>query len=246
MGDENTDDHEIDESTASGAGDESHEADEGTEGEDHSDEESDAADGDDSSSTKEDEGTKDDDDAEGEDEEDDEPPVRKPRTNADWVKLRKQRKAEREKRSTKEQGDEEQSDDEDDDLSEDDRKVIDKYLDRKLKPVFERETEKEVQSEIDDFVATNPDFKPFAQKAAKWAKNPAWSNVPTEQLMYAVAGKKLLAIGAERRTKAEQKANRTKSGGSQAQRAGGGEKPVAEMTDAEMQAEIDRVKYGSH
>lgn len=207
-----------------------------TEGEDNSEQESDKAD----SSLEKEEGT-DEDDVEDDDAE---PPVRKPRTPSEWVEFRKQRKAERDARKADDAQGDDNEEEEDDDISPEDQKIIQKAIDKRLKPYEEAQRFKEIESEIDTYVKENPDFEPFAKKAAKWAKNPSWENVPTEQLMYAVAGKKLLAIGAKRRTEAEKKANKTKIGGSSPSNAGGGTKPVSEMTDEEMQQEIDRVKYG--
>lgn len=179
-----------------------------------------------------------------EEDEDEEPPVRKPRTNADWVAKRRADKIKKLKESgDDEQGeaDDEDLEDEEDDVNDEDAKLIDKRINRALAPLQEKEQAAEVKAEIDEFVSQNPDFKPFAAKAAKWAKHPDWKNIPTKQLMHAAAGDKLLSIGAKRKVAAQQKAAKSKTGANSGGEAGG-TKPVSEMTDEEMQAEIIRVK----
>lgn len=208
-----------------------------TEGEDNSEKSSDDADGD---------ASKEGEDATEEDK-DEEPPTRKPKTNADWVALRRQKKLEK-ARKAKEQGEEEEGDDaaEDDDLdvSEEDAKVIDKVLSKRLAPIEQERYETQLKGEINDFIATNPEFSPYAEKALKWAKHPSWKDIPTKQLMFAVAGEKLLKIGATREKQAIVKARATKTGTN-----GGGDatgkKPVWEMSDAEFAKEVEAVKLGT-
>lgn len=171
-------------------------------------------------------------------EEDDEPPVRKQRTNAEWVKLRQERKARRD--AERAQQGEEETEQDDDDISPEDAKIIDRRVAKHLEPIMKERQMLELKSEINDFVTENPDFKPFADKAAKWAQNPVWANVPTKQLMYAVAGDNLLKIGAQRRQAADERARRTRVAGGNAGGSASG-KSVTEMSDAEFQAEVNAV-----
>lgn len=177
-----------------------------------------------------------------EDDEDVEPPTRKPRTNADWVALRRQRKLEKQSQ-TKDRGDDVEEDDDEDmeDISPEDAKVISKVVERKLQPFMQQQEEQQLQSEINDFAAKNPEFKPFVAKAAKWAGHPTWKNVPTEQLMYAVAGKQLLTIGAKRREAADRKINGTKMAGNSSNNSQSN-KGVWDMTDAEFNEQLEQVK----
>ncbi len=181
-------------------------------------------------------------------EDDEEPPTRKPRTNADWVALRRQNKLEKQKAGKGEQGededDESYEDDEDDDVDEEDAKIIEKVVSKRLAPFEKQQEIATLRGEINDFIAKNPDFKPFAEKALKWAQHPSWKDVPTKQLMYAAAGDKLLKIGATRAKQVAIKTQKTKTatgtGGS-----AGGTKSVMEMTDEEFEQEIQRVKTGA-
>lgn len=179
--------------------------------------------------------------------EDEEPPVRKPRTNADWVALRRQRKLEKQAKG-KQQGEADDVDDEDNDddlsdVSEEDLKIIEKVLDRRLKPIEQEREVLSIKTEIDEFVAQNPDFKPYANRALKWSQHPTWKNVPTKQLMFAAAGDNLLKMGAKRSQSAAEKARRQSTGKGTTGNLGGA-KPVAEMTDEEFEQQLIRVKTG--
>jgi len=176
--------------------------------------------------------------------EDEEPPTRKPRTKADWVAFRRGKKLEKQ-RAAQEQGEADEDEDDDlDDIDEEDAKVIDKVVSKRLAPILREREVNELRSEIEDFVAENPDFKPYVNKAVKWAQHPTWKDIPTKQLMFAVAGDNLLKIGSQRTKAAQDKARRTGTGKGRSGSNTGGSKPVAEMTDAEFEAEIQAVKLG--
>lgn len=174
--------------------------------------------------------------------EDVDPPSRKPRTNADWVALRRQKKLEKQATKSEEGGEDVEDEDDDmEDISPEDAKVISKVVERKLQPFVQQQEEQALQSEVNEFVNTNPEFKPFVAKAMKWAAHPTWKNVPTEQLMYAVAGKQLLNIGAKRREAADKKINGTKMGGNSGNNSQSS-KGVWDMTDAEFNEQLEQVK----
>jgi len=175
-----------------------------------------------------------------EDDADEEPPVRKPKTNADWVAKRRGDKLKKKQEADDDQQGEDDESDEDD-VDDEDAKIIDRRIARQLAPLQAKEYTQEVKAEIDTFVADNPDFKPFAAKAAKWAEHPDYKNLPTKQLMFAAAGDKMLMIGATRKAAAIAKANSTKTGANAGGEAGG-KKSVADMSDAEFEQEAARVK----
>lgn len=182
---------------------------------------------------------------EAQDDEDEEPPTRKPRTNADWVALRRQKKLEKQNSAKEEQGeDNDDESEEDDEINDEDAKLIEKVVSKRLAPFEKQQELASLKSEIDQFVADNPDFKPYAAKALKWGQHPSWKDIPTKQLMHAAAGDKLLAIGAKRAKVVAQKIQKTKTGTG----TGGNattQKSVMDMTDEEFQQEIIRVKTKS-
>ena len=235
--DDTTVDETVDTDGETGDSDTTDETTEDTADEDNSTEESD----DEGGESTDEEGDEEDEADEGEDD-DAEPPSRKPRTKEDFVKMRQSKKNQRQGDSEKEQG-EADEDDGDDDVSDADEEVVERIVDKKLAPVFEREQQAEVKAEIDEFVAANPDFKHIATKALKWSKHPTWKNVPTEQLMYAAAGNKLLRMGAKRGKAADEKARKTSTGKGSTSKTGS-TKPVEEMSDEEFAAHVEGVKTG--
>ncbi len=224
-----------------GSDDDSDDDDEGSSDEDESDTDDDADDG---SSKKSKKGGKDD---EGDDEEEgDEPPTRKPRKPADFVALRRGKQAAKAQKGGKgddKGGDADKGDEDEDGLAPEDAAAIDRHLDKRLKPLIEREEQAEVETQIAAFVSQNPDFKPFAAKVQKWALHDAWKNVPIKQIFYAAAGDKLMQLGAKRGKNADEKARKGRTGGS----SGDGDSGSKSWHDAPLEdvgKEIERVKLG--
>ena len=227
-GDEGTDEDESDDDSDDDAG--------GGEG-DESDG-SDKGDGKDKGSSKQ---------KDKQDEDDDEDvPTRKPKTPADFVALRRGKalaKARDDAKKGKGQGGDEGDDEGDDDDANDTdpRSIVQKEIAKALKPLADRAEQDEVDTEIATFVHDNPDFKEFAPKVAKWSQNEAWKGVPIERIFYAVAGKQLLKIGADRTREADKNARKGRTGGSN----GGEEGKRTNWADAPLEdvgAEIERIK----
>lgn len=181
------------------------------------------------------------------DEDDDEDvPTRKPKTPADFVALRRGKalaKARDDAKKGKGQGGDGEGDDGDDDDANDTdpRSIAKKAVAEALAPFAERLEQEEVDTEIANFVQDNPDFKEFAPKVAKWSQNEAWKGVPIERIFYAVAGKQLLKIGADRTREADKNAKKGRTGGSN----GGEDGKRTNWADAplaDVGAEIERVK----
>lgn len=246
-GEEDTDAADADESSSEDEADDASDDDSDDDGKGSSDEDEsdDDDDADDSSSKKSKKGK----DAEGDDEDDDadeEPPTRKPRKPADFVALRRGKQAAKSKdgkgKGNEKGGDADEGDEDEDGLAPDDAAAIDRHLERKLKPILEREEQSEVETQIAAFTSQNPDFKPFAAKVQKWALHEAWKNVPIKQIFYAAAGDKLMQLGAKRGKAADVKAKKGRTGGS-----GGDEGGSKSWKDAPLEdvgKEIERVKLG--
>lgn len=183
--------------------------------------------------------SKDGDEVPGEKDVEDEPPSRKPKTPADWVALRRGKKIDKMQKQP-EGGDD--VDEEEDDLDPQDRNAIDRRVQKHLEPLIQKEQIQELRNEINEFTAANPDFAKYSKSAEKWAQHPSWNEVPIEKIFYAIAGKDLLAIGAARRTAADEKAKHSKTGGS-SPTGGSGNKPVSAMTDAEFDQEVIRTLH---
>lgn len=188
-----------------------------------------------------------DDDAEADD--GSEPELRKPKvgaSNSEWAAWRAQEKAKREKagESGKDETDDAEDGDDDDDLSEADRIALDKRIEKQLAPFKKQAAEQEVETEIANFLAKNPDFKPFEAKVKRWALHPNRSGVPVKSIFFEVAGDKLLALGAKRAKAADVKANRTKVGGGSNVTKDQGGKSYKDMSLNDFGKELEAAKLG--
>lgn len=171
---------------------------------------------------------------------DEEPQTRK--RNIDFILDRKNRKIEKlqEKTAGAAKKDEEEEEDEDG-LADEDAKIIDKRVNKILSPFIQKQMADEDKQEIADFVAANPDFKPYAEKVAKFAQHASRKNLPIESIFYEVAGKDLLKIGADRGKKADDKTKHTQAGGG-GNRGGDAPKNVWDLTPAEFAAEQEKIR----
>lgn len=236
--DTSNDDKNTDAEDDSNESDDESEDDESDEGSDedsegNSDEETDTADED-----------------ESEDEEDDgsEPELRKPKKgapNSEWAAYRKQQKAKKEAAGEdKDEGGDESEDEDDDDLDPNDEESakIQKIIDKELKPYRDAEAEREVDTEIATFLQDNPDFKPYAAKVKRFALHPSRAQLPVKSVFYEVAGDKLMKIGAKRAMEAAKKANKTKTGGGNANADGKGNKSYSNMDLKDFEKELNEAK----
>lgn len=172
---------------------------------------------------------------------DEEPPARK--RNVDFILERKNAKiAKLQDKNNKPNNDEA---DEDDDVAPEDAEIIDKRVQKHLKPFIEKQIAEEDKAEIDAFIAQNPDFKPYADKVAKWSKHPSRQGLPIKSIFYEVAGDDLMKIGADRSRKADIEAKKTGAGGGNNRGNGGGAKPVLEQTPEEFEATQNAVRSKS-
>ena len=172
---------------------------------------------------------------------DEEPQTRK--RNADFIIARKNAKIAKLQDKAGKGADSEEDESDDDNIDPEDQKVIGKQVEKILSPFIKQQAVAEDQKEIDDFVTQNPDFKPYAAKVAKFAQHPSRAGIPIKTLFYEVAGDDLLKIGADRAKKAGDKAKESGAGGGTNRgNAGGGTKPVSEMSQAEFEAEQNKVR----
>jgi len=167
----------------------------------------------------------------------DEPQTRK--RNIDFIRDRQARKAEKQK--AKQDNGAENDGDEEDDLAPEDAKVIDRRVKKILSPFIQKQMADEDAQEIADFVAKNPDFKPYVEKVARFAQHESRRYMPIESIFYEVAGKDLLKIGAERGKKADKEAKQTQAGGG-SNRGGDTPKNVWDLTPEEFAAEQEKIR----
>lgn len=166
---------------------------------------------------------------------DEDPTTRK--RNVDFILERKNAKIEKLQKDKDNKANQGGEDDDNDDVAPEDAEIIDKRIAKALKPFADKQVAEADKAEIDDFVAKNPDFKPYAEKVAKWAQHPSRQGIPIKSIFYEVAGDDLMKIGADRAKKATDEAKKTGAGGgNNRNNNGGGSKPVLEQTKEEFEA----------
>lgn len=165
-------------------------------------------------------------------------PKRKNRTPADWVALRRGKNLQKAKEGGQggEGGAQSAAEGDEDEIT---KKVKD-VLGEALNPLFAQQDKEALQTEVNDFIATNPEFKPYSDKVMKWSQDPAWEQVPIEQIFYAAAGKELLQIGAQRRAAADEKARQGRTGGGSS--APDSQKSWSDVPLEDVGKEIERIK----
>jgi len=165
---------------------------------------------------------------------DEEPPSRK--TKLDYILQRKQAKLEKEKAKQIEDIDNENK-------SNPSEEEIERVLQNKFGSTLEFFEKQQVQMEVSSFLSENPDFKQYEEKILKWSIHESYKNIPVEQIAYAVAGKDLLKMGAEKARSSDTLKDSSitgESGGRQT----GVKKDVWKMSEQEFEAELERVKRG--
>jgi hypothetical protein len=139
-----------------------------------------------------------------------------------------------------------EGDEDDDEIAPEDEKLINKVFQKNIAPIVEKTQQIEDDKEINAFLTANPDFKPFEAKARRYIQHPSRRHLPVKTIFYEVAGDKLLKIGADRKTKADEEAKGTQTGGGSNRAGSGGEKPIWEMSKDEFEAEKERVRRGGN
>lgn len=181
---------------------------------------------------------------EPEDDDEAEPPTRSKskesfiidRKNRQIEKI-KEKEAKDDKGGQKGGGEEEDDADLDaDEVDPDDRHEISKEVSKQLAPILAKEEAAQTKAEVSDFIAKNPNFKPFEAKILKFASHESRKHLPIQSIAYEVAGPKLLKMGAEQGRAADAEAKKSQSGGGGSNRSGGSSKSVMDMTVDEFKA----------
>ncbi len=200
------------------------------------------AEGGDGSANADDKG--DDDTGEGGDD-DAEPPTRKRMGPKDFIIQRQQRKIE--KMAANKEG--QQADDggeasgDDDDVDPADEATIEKVVDKRLAAEkAAAEAQRADDKEVNDFLAANPDFKPFEAKARKYMQHETRKSVPIDEIFFAVAGKALLKIGAKRGAAAKDEAQESRAGGGTGSGAGGSKQNAFDLPKQDFEAMQHQVR----
>lgn len=176
-----------------------------------------------------------------------EPAVKQRKSNADFIIARKNAKIEklRKQQDAAKASDANKSDAQADDDDADDADSDDESLNLEgLAPIVEKHLESEDAQEVAAFLDEHPDFKPFEATVKRYMKHPSRRHLPVDELFFAVAGKNMIKMGAERERKAREKASQTQAGGGSNREDTQAPKDAWKMTPEEFEAEKLKVRQG--
>ena len=176
-----------------------------------------------------------------------EPPQRKRLSTQDFIigrqrkKLSKAAKADGEGEG--EGKDNNDAGEDDDGIAPEDEELITKVVAKKFAPIIDKSLAADDEQEIQDFLKTNPDFKPFEVKVRRFMQHPSRRALPIKSIFYEVAGDKLIKIGAERAKQADKKAKDSQTGGG-SNRGGEANENVWDLTPEQFAARQEKIRRG--
>ncbi len=156
---------------------------------------------------------------------DQEPPVRVRKTAKDFIIERQQKKLAKAKDGEVDKDSEGKDPEVDPEDEAAIRSVATKVAAEMVAPIYEGQIEAEDIAEVGQFVADNPDFKPYEARVKAFMKHPSRKDVPIKSLFYEAAGDDLLKIGAKRALAAADEAARSAAGGGSPEGGDGEGKP---------------------
>ena len=182
------------------------------------------------------------------DDEDDgsEPEQRKRLSSKDFIIQRQQKKLAKKAKAKEDNpndDDDNEGSNDDDDIAPEDEELITKVVAKKFAPIIDKSLAADDETEIQDFLKTNPDFKPFEAKVRRYMQHPSRRALPIKSIFYEVAGDKLLKIGAERAQQADKKAKDSQTGGG-SNRGGEDNQNVWDLTPEQFAERQEKIRRG--
>lgn len=182
------------------------------------------------------------------DDEDDgsEPEQRKRLSAKDFIIQRQQKKLAKKAKAPKDNSDvddDNEGSQDDDEIAPEDEELITKVVAKKFAPIIDKSLAADDEQEIQDFLKTNPDFKPFEAKVRRFMQHPSRRALPIKSIFYEVAGDKLLKIGAERAKQADKKAKDSQTGGG-SNRGGEADQNVWDLTPEQFAQKQEKIRRG--
>jgi hypothetical protein len=132
-----------------------------------------------------------------------------------------------------------------DNVDPDDVKTIEDIVDKKTMGV--KKTLKELQdmSEIDSFVAQNPEYAKYKGAIIKHWQDPVYNRIPVKRVAVMIASEDLIKLGAQKEREAQIKADSTKTTGSTVRTQDMGTKDWSKASKEDFEAQKRKV-LGQH
>lgn len=189
-----------------------------------------------------------DDDEDDDDDDGKDPDERKNLSTQDFIIGRQRKKLSKKKAKADAEGDDDDdfgdSGDDDDDIDPKDEAIISKVFAKKIAPIIEKSVNSDNDKEVKDFLADNPDFKPFEKKVRRFMTHPSRTSLPIKSIFYEVAGDKLLKIGAKRQKEADTEAKNSQSGGGSTRDTGKSKTDNLTMPKEDFQKKQEKLRQG--
>lgn len=130
-----------------------------------------------------------------------------------------------------------------DDIDESDEATINKQVDKRTKPLVDKQQALEDQQAVDALIAETPELKKYRGQALKYMKHPSYKNVPAQRILNMLSAPDQQKIGAKKERAAAKKANESKGGGgSSLRKTNMGAKDYTKLSPEQMEKEIAEAK----
>lgn len=152
----------------------------------------------------------------------------------------------RKKPSPDEEEEHEEEDDEfgDEELTPEAQKAIEKEVGRVTAPLAERVSESQVEREVDDYIRGNPASSAHRAKLIRYAKHPAYRQVPIEFIAKGLDAENAEKRGAEKERSAKTRSDGSRTGGSSVRQTGGAYPDFRSMSPKEFKEYSEKIRRG--
>jgi len=122
-------------------------------------------------------------------------------------------KVEPEVRSTIKTPEKKEKEDEDDNVLPEDEEAINRVVNKRLAPLEEQTKQQQDIIDINNLIASKPEYAPYREQILAYAKHDAYKQIPIHNIAAIVTSKDQQKIGARKEREAQKKVAETKSPG---------------------------------
>ncbi|MCR4306300.1 MAG: hypothetical protein NUV73_04430 [Candidatus Daviesbacteria bacterium] len=106
-----------------------------------------------------------------------------------------------------------EKEDDDDEVLPEDEEAINKVVSKRLTPVENQVKQQQDVNDINNLIASKPEYAPYREQILAYAKHDAYKQIPIHNIASIVAAKDQQKIGARKEREAQRQAAATKGGG---------------------------------
>ncbi len=135
----------------------------------------------------------------------------------------------------------EEEEKEEEEVDPEDKKLIGKVVSKELKSVNDRLEQQSQVLEVDSFITTRPEAKPYRTKMLTYMKAEHYNALPAHVIFKIVAGDDLEKIGAEKERTAREQAEATRTAGSSVRPTGSAGKDWSKASKEDIAAQKAKI-----